>query len=194
MGIVFPNASIARRWNGALQARLARAPLESFIKSRSLIPACVAVAQDTDDVTRATVHLLEAAFERHGGDRANNLLISQHETVGHLACIVSRSLATLIEKPDVWRIAALLSIAQLLTPCIGLTAAAVTSAAHVRRFEVASEESSMDAQVSRGTADAVSHYTPAALIRVTGLIASSIGSTVSPRRPVASTDTRALAR
>ncbi len=39
MGIVYPSKAVARRWDGALQARLRRAPLEKFLKARGIAPA-----------------------------------------------------------------------------------------------------------------------------------------------------------
>jgi hypothetical protein len=135
VAIVFPNEAIARRWNGALQARLRRAPLEEFLRARSLTPAAVGIAQDTDDLIRASVHLVEDGLELYFKDRRDELSRSQYPFIGYLACGVSHSLSTLILQPSAWRIAALVSSARLLSPWIGLNGAALHAAKIVREYE-----------------------------------------------------------
>ena len=52
MGIVFPSEAVARRWDGALEARLRRAPLEAFLRARAIVAAPAGVAQDSDAIWR----------------------------------------------------------------------------------------------------------------------------------------------
>jgi hypothetical protein len=135
MGIVFPNEAAARRWNGALQARLRRAPLEAFLRARSLVPAPAGVAQDSDNLVRATVLIVEEGLSLYFADRAEGLAFRQRAVLGHVACLVSRALAELISEAGAWRIVALVSAARLLSPWMGLNAAAMASAPSVRRFQ-----------------------------------------------------------
>jgi hypothetical protein len=134
MAIVFPSESVARRWDGALQARLRRAPLEAFLQSRSLALAPAGLAQDSDDLARATVLVVESGLLLYFADRAEGLSFAQRAIVGHVTCLVSRGLAELISQPNAWRVVALVSTARLLSPWIGLNAAAMTAASAARQF------------------------------------------------------------
>jgi len=183
MGIVFPNEAIARRWNGALEARLRRAPLEAFLSARSLAPAPAGVAQDTDNLVRATVCIVGESLSLYFADRVEGLAFRQRMMVGHVVCLVSRVLADLISQPGVWRIVALVSTARLLSPWIGLNAAAMTSAASTREFqkEFMAGMSSLDrriceralAAVNRDRAEAMADLTASIATRLSG--ASSAG-------------------
>lgn len=158
MAVVFPSAEISQRWNGSLQARLTRAPLEAFLRSQGFAPARVGVAQDTDNVTRAAVHMIESAIARLSAPQLTGTTTAfcGDAIAGDLSCIVTKSLASMIEKPPVWRIAALLSTAQLLTPRIGLTEAAVAAAAYVRRFErEGGRDSALDHQIAQAAISAL---------------------------------------
>ncbi len=135
MGIVYPSKAVARRWDGALQARLRRAPLENFLKARGIAPAPRGVSQNCDDLVRATVCIVETGLALYFADRADGLASGQRAIVGHVACLVSRALAEQIEQPDAWRIAALVSTARLLSPWVGVNAAAMASACAVRQFQ-----------------------------------------------------------
>jgi hypothetical protein len=158
MGIVYPPRAVASRWDGALQARLRRAPLETFLRARGIVPAARGVSQDSDDLVRATVWIVETGVSLYVADREEALALRQRAGVGHVACLVSRALAEKIEHPDVWRIVALVSTAQLLTPWIGLNAAAVASAAAARQFqkEVMKGISPLDWRIMQSACDAVS--------------------------------------
>src|SRR5579862_5214198 len=123
MAIVFPNEAVARRWDGALQARLRRAPLEAFLRARSLVPAPPGIAQDSDDLVRATVLIVEAGLSQYFADREEGLAFRQRAIVGHVACLVSRALVEQFSQPGAWRIVALVSTARVLSGWIGLNAA-----------------------------------------------------------------------
>src|SRR5579859_5075819 len=99
MAIVFPNEAVSRRWDGALEARLRRAPLEAFLRARSLVPAPAGVAQDSDNLVRATVFIVEAGLSLYLADRVDGFAFRQRVLVGHVACLVSRALAELISEP-----------------------------------------------------------------------------------------------
>ncbi len=176
MGIVFPSEPIARRWNGALQARLRRAPLEKFLSARSIVLAPPGVAQHSDDLVRATVLIVEAGLTLHFEDRADGLAIPQRAIVGHVACLVNRALSELISQPEAWRIAALLSTARLLSPWIGLNAAALASASAARRFqqEWPKTASPIDARVSDGALAAVTQDNPDTMAEVSASIATRL--------------------
>jgi hypothetical protein len=151
MGIVFPSEAVASRWDGALQARLRRAPLEQYLKKRGIAPSPPGASQDSDNIARASVSIVEAGLKLYFKDRADGLAMDQEGTVGHLACLVSHELAELIGQPEAWRIAALVSATRLLTPWIGLNAAACASASAARGFQQGwrAAASARDARISQ---------------------------------------------
>jgi hypothetical protein len=157
MGIVYPSRAVACRWDGALQARLRRAPLETFLRARGIVPAARGVAQDSDDLVRATVLIVETGIALYADGR-EALAFHQRATVGHVACLVGRALAEQIARPDAWRIVALVSAARLLTPWTGLNAAAVASASAARQFQkdVMKGISPLDWRIMQSACDAVS--------------------------------------
>jgi hypothetical protein len=178
MGIVFPCEAIARHWDGALQARLRRAPLEKFLASRGVAPAPVGVSQDSDNLARATVLIVEAGLAVYFETHTEELEIGQRALVGHIACSVNRALAKSISRPEAWRIAALLSAARLLTPWIGLSAAAKESASCVRGFQLERPEPpcSTDERMSGSVLAAVAEASPAAVAAVSARIAQRFTS------------------
>ena len=180
MGILFPNEAIARHWDGALQARLRRVPLEDFLKIRGINPAPAGVAQDTDNLVRATVSIVEGGLVVFSEGREEGLGTPQQAVVGHVTCLVSRALAQLIVRPEAWRIVALVSIARVLTPWIGLNAAALASASHTRLFEqgLPKGASPMDARVGHGALRAVTQESAAAGAEVSATIAMQLKSDI----------------
>jgi hypothetical protein len=148
MGIVYPKEAIARRWNGALRARMQRIPLEEFLKSRLLPIAPPGASQDSDNLVRATVCVVESGLGTYFHDRTRELALRQQALVGHLACLASRATSQVILQPEAWRVVALISITQLLSPWLGLNTAALASASYARRFsyEILQGESAMDAR------------------------------------------------
>lgn len=182
MGVVFPNEAIARRWDGALQARLRRAPLEEFLKKRSLPVAPTGIGQDSDDLARATVFLLEAGISAYCRYRSAALTPRQRSLLGRTACIVSRAAASQILKPEAWRIAALISTAQLLAPWIGLKAAAVEATCAARLFEKHSTRSpsSLDLRLSAAVGHALTNEPSAS--EAIAIIALHLDISVSPDR------------
>ena len=133
MALIMPSENVARRWNGALQARLRRAPLEEFLRVRDLKVAPAGAARDTDNLVRATVFMVDAGVRIHAHAH-EDALDERQELVAQAACVVSHSLAALIGEQAAWRLAALVSAAQLLNPWIGLNAAAYAAAAAAQRF------------------------------------------------------------
>jgi hypothetical protein len=176
MTIVFPSEAIARRWNGALQARLRRAPLEEFLRARSLTPAAAGIAQDTDDVIRATVHLVEEGLGLYFRDCKEELSRSQFAFVGYLACGISHSLSTLILQPSAWRIASLVGSARLLSPWIGTNSGALHAAKIVREYETTHlhTPSRFDAYVAGCVSDALSVKAAEAVQRFSAIIARGL--------------------
>jgi hypothetical protein len=134
MAVVFPSKAIARRWDGALQARLRRRPLEKFLRTRGLAPtAPPASAQDDDSLALATVFMIQQGLDQYLA--TEELAESHYAIVGRFACVISRSLAARIGEQSSWRIMALVSAARLLNPWIGLTEAALASTASIRHFQ-----------------------------------------------------------
>ena len=135
MTIIIPNARIAARWNGALQARLRHAPLEAFLRGRGRKWA-TGETRNTDNLASATIFFVDLALSGVDG-LPSALAAGQQYSVGQAACAVSSSLALLIQEPDHWRTAALVSTARLLERQIGLSAAAHVAAAAAREFNSA---------------------------------------------------------
>jgi hypothetical protein len=162
MGIVYPSKAVARRWNGALQARLRRAPLEAFLRARSVAPAPPGVSQDSDNLVRATVLIVGTGMSLYCADREEGVSFQQRPVVAHVACLVSLALAQQIAQPDAWRTVALVSTAQLLSPSIGLNAAAMASATAARQFHkvIAQGISPLDWRIMKSASDAVSGCGP----------------------------------
>jgi len=61
--VLIPNARIAARWNGALQARLRHAPLERFLRVRGRKWAAIGDARNTDNLASATMLFVAGALE-----------------------------------------------------------------------------------------------------------------------------------
>ena len=174
MGIVYPSNAVARRWNGALQTRLRRAPLERFLRARGIVPAARGVSQDSDDLVRATVLIVEAGVALYA-HREALLAFRERAVVGHVACLLSCALAEQIAQPDAWRTVALVSTARLLTPWIGLNAAAIASASAAREFqkEVMKGISPLDWRIMQSACEAVCGN-PAAMIKISENIAARL--------------------
>jgi hypothetical protein len=182
MGILFPNEAVARRWDGALQARLTRAPLEAFLRAHSVAPAPVGVAQDSDNLVRATVLIVEASLLHYFKDRDAHLAPGQRARVGHTACLVSRTLSALICQPGAWRIGALISTARLLSPWIGLNVAAMASALYARQFKKQFKEPpcSQDARIMDAVRGAVNLNGADTMAELTASIAALLNADLSP--------------
>jgi hypothetical protein len=176
MGIVYPSKAVARRWDGALQARLRRAPLERFLTAQGIVPAPRGVSQDSDDLARATVLIVETGLALYLADREEGLAFPQRKVVGQVACLVSRALAEQIAQPDAWRTVALVSAARLLTPWIGLNAAAMASASATREFqkEVMKGISPLDWRIMKSACDALSGNGPGAIPKASANIAARL--------------------
>jgi hypothetical protein len=134
MAILIPNATISRRWAGALQASIQRAPLERFLRSRGLPVAARGPARDSDNIARSCVYLLEKGLQAYSQDGTALLNGRQMPVMGQAACQVCFSLAMLIGEPQAWRVPALVGAAQILSKHTDLVAAATVSAAVARDF------------------------------------------------------------
>src|ERR1700733_5194455 len=88
MGIVYPSKAVARRWDGALQARLRRAPVESFLRARSILPAPTGVSQGSDNLVRTTVFIVQAGLARYVAYREGNLSDHRRSGIATAACLV----------------------------------------------------------------------------------------------------------
>jgi hypothetical protein len=108
--------------------------LEAFLRSRGLPFVSEGDAQVTDNVTTATMAIVAPGLQLYTAHGQRHLNRLQLEDVAQMTCAVSDGLAELIHEPHSWRIAALVSAAQLLRSHIGLTPAAHLSAAIARSF------------------------------------------------------------
>jgi hypothetical protein len=165
MGIVYPSKAVSARWDGALKARLRRAPLEAFLRGRSLAPAPAGASQDTDNLVRATVAVVEAGLALYFSDKKEGLAFNQRPIVGYLASLVSLALAQHITESDVWRNVALVSTARLLAPWMGLNSAAPAAASAVRQFQqdIMNGASPSDWRIMNSAWEAVSSNDDAAI-------------------------------
>lgn len=180
MGILYPKDAIARRWDGALQARLRRAPLEAFLRGQSLVSAPAGSSQATDNLVRATVNIVQGGLDLYL-TREQGLAFSHRPVVGHVACLVSVALAQQFFEPDLWRNAAQISTARCLSPYIGLDAASMMAAAVARRFhkEIALGVSPLDWRISKSATEAVNSNKPSALARAAWNIAARLNAETS---------------
>jgi hypothetical protein len=176
MGIVYPSKAVSVRWEGALQARLRRAPLEKFLKARGLTPATAGISQDSDNLVRASVLILEAGLELQLAQSEQRFAPPQQASLARAACLVSLALAEQFSKPETWRTVALISAAQSLSPLIGLNAAALLAAAAARRFknEVSAGLSPMDWRLMKFASEAVQDGDDAVMARAAASIATRI--------------------
>jgi hypothetical protein len=184
MGLIHPNQSKTAHWNGALQGRLRRAPLEEFLRTRSLKIADGA-ARDCDNLARATVHLIQGGLELYFCHREEGLAESQHGMIGHLACLTTRAVAGLIEEPASWRIAALLGTAQLLSPWIGLNASACASASLVHQFTIRLKEAAApdDNEITAAVSAVLQRNDRASLLTVAEMIERRLSTATATADP-----------
>jgi hypothetical protein len=178
MGIVYPSKAVARRWDGALQARLRRAPVETFLRARSIVAAPAGVSQGSDNLVRATVFIVQAGIARYVADCEGRLVDHRRSGIAVAACLVSLGLAQQFSQPDAWRVVALVSSAQLLSPLMGLNTAALESAAVVRAFdqEIKHGISPPAWRIITGAQEAIRENDPDALLAVTTGIATRLRS------------------
>jgi hypothetical protein len=157
MGIVYPSKNVALRWEGALKARLRRVPLEKFLRARALTPAPAGISQDSDNLVRAAVLILEEGLERHFAQPDPQFALHQQASAALAACVVSVALAQEFSKPETWRTVALMSAAQSLSPFVGLNAAAFLAAAAARQFkkEISEGLSPLDWRIMKFAVEAV---------------------------------------
>jgi hypothetical protein len=147
MSVVYPNDKITARWAGALEARLRQAPLENFLRSRGQKWVLTGDARITDNLACGSIYLVDGALNAYMLESRGTLTISQHPLVGQIACAVSHGLATLIQEPNTWRIAALVSTARVLSPYSGLDAAAHVAAAAARDYSATLNAGAQPAEV-----------------------------------------------
>lgn len=133
MNVIIPPESVAARWNGALQVRLRRSPLELFLRTRGLRFSANGIAHLTDNIATASGTILSAGIDEFAKKRAYLLAdAAYHQRLAQIACAVSEAIAGVIHEHAAWRTAALVSAAQMLRPFIGLQAAAHVAAAAAR--------------------------------------------------------------
>jgi hypothetical protein len=132
--VLFPNATAASRWNGALAARLRHAALEAFLRSRGQKWVVRGEARVSENLACAALYFVTEALTACAFENDGSLDELQRSAVAELTCAVSYGLASLIEEGASWRIASLIGTARLLAPHIGIDAAAHLGAATARRY------------------------------------------------------------
>lgn len=179
MGILYPKEAIARRWDGALQARLRREPLELFLHGQRPVPAPVGASRDTDNLARATVMIVQAGLNLYLA-REKGLAFSHRPVVGHVTCLVSVALAQQIFEPDLWCASAQIGTTRCLGPLIGFDAASVMAATVAGRFqkEIAIGVSPLDWRISNSAREAVNSNQASALAKVAFNIAARLNAEV----------------
>ncbi len=133
MTVIVPRQDIATRWHGALAGRLKSAPLEQFLFSHGLPLAPLGAARETDNIARAAIYLVERTLEAY--QQSRELSASQQWGVARSLCVLCEALATLVQREARWRIAALVSIARLLSWRSDLVTSATFAATVVRDYE-----------------------------------------------------------
>jgi hypothetical protein len=193
--VIIPNAKIASRWNGALQARLRQAPLEAYLWSRGQKWVFSGENRLTDNLACATIYMVNAALNECIEEHRGALSADQHPAVGQVACAVSASLALLIQEPTQWRTAALVATARLLEKHIGLSAAAHAAAAAAREYGAGVNSGAHDVEVLRighAARSAVEANGVADTAKAVRLIVQRLAS-MSARAPVRAPDAAAPA-
>jgi hypothetical protein len=182
MGILYPSKVVASRWHGALEARLRRAPLEAFLRTRGLEVAAVGASRDTDNLVRATACLVTGGLELYFNRRSEGLAYHQRPVVAHVACLVSLALAQQIYEPDLWRNAALVSSTKVLSSWIGMNAASLVSVTATREFQgqITCGASPSDWRISKSACEAVNLNESHALARAAWSIAARLNAEPAP--------------
>lgn len=178
MTVLIPSKKIALRWNGALQARLRRAPLETFLQSRGQKCVLIGPTQITDNLASATIYLVDKGLSAYN-EECGPFPASRYPVVGQIACAVSRGLSSLILEPASWRIAGLIGTARLLAPHVGLDAAARLAALAAREYNRSLGSFAQDMQllqVSHGACAAVESNAEGLALNITILIRKCLAS------------------
>ncbi len=176
MKILIPGSDIAARWNGALELRLRRAPLERFLRSRSLPFAATGPAQVTDNVATATLEVVSSGVQLCDIGAHRSLGDRQLEGVALIACVISDQLCTLIQEPQAWRIAALISGAALLKTHVALEEAAQLSATAVRTYEARTTQEVSCSEIGEYSARAVAENDDSSYRAACSAIAQSLNA------------------
>jgi hypothetical protein len=148
-----------------------------FLRRRSLLPAPTGAAQDTDNLVRATVLIVESGLTLYFKDDEEGLTYAQRPVVGHIASLVSLALAQQISEPDIWRNVALVSTGRLLAPSMGMNFAAPVAASAVRQFQqdIMNGASPSDWRIMNSACEAISCNDDAAFGNAVSTIASRLG-------------------
>ena len=185
MAVLIPNSEIAARWNGALQARLRREPLDQFLRFQGLAvspagPACV-----TDNLARAALYLIDAGLRAGPKTQAVESPEAFRSTLARTTCAVIDGVATLIHEGAAWKSAALIATAQVLSRFVNLRAAAQAAASAAHEYDASFKHLSPDIalqDISHQAANAVRTNELAELKHTVSLISQHL----EPRHRTAS--------
>jgi hypothetical protein len=176
MTVIYPSEEISHRWHAARQLRLRRAPLERILRANGVAPAPTGPSESGDNLVRVTLLIVESGLLQYRRAHVQPFHEVRHAAVGHVACVVSRALAAGISEPAAWRVAALLSAAQLLRPHIGFNAAALASASLVRCYELGLSRPmrSLDGEITDSVFVVLNNNSAAASAQTAALVATSV--------------------
>ncbi len=107
------------------------------MRARKLMFATEGTTQDSDNLATTSTYLVGAALSIYAGQDENRLSPGQQILAAQAICCASDGLARLIGEPLCWRVAALVGIGRLLSPTIGVGAAAQLAAAAVHDYSLA---------------------------------------------------------
>lgn len=144
MTVLYPSEAISRRWEGALDARKRHAPLEVFLRTHRLKVSTSGASRITDNVIRTTIYMVGRTFAP-----TDTIDLAQQAGVATIACAICHELTSLIGEPGAWRIAALVSAAELLSAGIPRKNAAIQSAAAARGFVVMLQSRALEPTIER---------------------------------------------
>jgi hypothetical protein len=147
MAVLIPNPEIAARWNGALQARLRREPLDHFLRFQGLPVTAAGPACVTDNLARAALYLVDAGLRAGLKTQAVESPEMFRSTLARTICAVTDGLATLIDEGASWRSAALVAASQLLSRFVSTRAAAGAAAAAAHAYDASFKDLSPDVEL-----------------------------------------------
>ena len=129
--LLTPKKAIASHWHGALRSRLNRLPLEAFLRNHQQRCGHGTAQAVTENLVRASVVIVEPVLPHRGPAWTALLHPGYFDALGEAVSRISRALGELIEEPQLWRVSALVSVARLLKPNLGMDMAAAAAASAV---------------------------------------------------------------
>ena len=168
--VLTPSPRVASHWNGALLARLDRAPLELFLRRHSQCISSVCRDPVTESIELVTLFIIDPAVPHrvHWRALAN---AAYFDAMGQAIARIARSTGQIIHESRLWRVAALRAMGRLLTPVLGIDMAAPVSAAAIAAAALTPARPLVfDDTVDRLAAAAVAGVSDHALLELRALV------------------------